>query len=176
MDVRCVVPLGGHFTRHGHTPTQYRPSVRPIAKVGEAHNAIARHSSHFLQNALGVVHGLQGAREHDRVELVIVKKCQPLFQVLLYDTYAPAYAGYHSLIAELRASTRAMLVVLQVCEQSAVTATQVEHTTAWFNPAGDAPEIGAYMCRRDRTDLVHARTPVVWLRSRKPRLVAIRSK
>src|SRR5690606_27511483 len=130
MDIGWVVPLVRHFTSHRHATTENGPTMRPVPEIGKGDNAVLRHARHFLENALRVVHGLQRPGEHYGMELLVVKESQTFFQILLYYPNTAAHAGDYLLIAQLNSRANALLFVLQMCQQGAVTTSKIKHPAA----------------------------------------------
>ncbi len=116
--------------------------MRPVAEVGKRHHAVTRHPRHFAQDVFGAVHGLQRLRQHDGVELLVVKERQAVFQVLLDDLDAAAHAGDHAGVVELDAGALDLAMIAQMRQEGAVATAQVQDAAARFDPAGDTRQVG----------------------------------
>ena len=142
-DVGCVVPLVAQHTRNGQLSAHQNTCPNaPVGEVGEGHHGFAADAQHFAQDAFGVAHGLQGAREHDMVEGLVVEACQALFQVALNHVDAVGNGSEHRSVFELDTIALGAPLVDQALQQRAVAAAEVEHALAGLHPAGDQVEVG----------------------------------
>src|SRR5690606_34927197 len=186
MDVRRVVPLVGHFAGDRHAATQNRESVRPIPKIGKGHNTEPRHPRHFREYVLGVMHGLQGLRQHHGIKLLVVEQRQAFLKILLDDPDALTYGTDHSGIVELDPCAVHVFMITQVGQQGPVATPQVKDPAAVIDPVCNARQVrpqrvpdrftrGRRRFRDGYLRLTHASTPVTDLRCGRPSSAAIRS-
>jgi hypothetical protein len=110
--------------------------------LGKDHG-FAADAQHFAQDALGVAHGLQGARQHDVVEGLVGEFVEALFQVALDDVDAVAMRRGRWRHRSRRPSRALAAGVDQVLAAGAVAAAEVEHAVARLDPARDEVEVGA---------------------------------
>ena len=114
-----------------------------VPEVGEAHDRFASHAQHLGQHLLGMAHRLQGEGHHDVVEEAVLEAGKSRLQVDLDDVDAIPDAGEDIVRVVVHTVAAHALFVLQVAQEAAIAATQVEHLLARPDPVGDDIEVEA---------------------------------
>ncbi len=141
------------------------------------------HPRHFPQDVFRVVHGLQGLGQHHRIELFVVEQRQAFFQVLLDHAHPAPHGRDHALVVQFDARPTHLAGPLQVIQQPAIAAAQIQHPAARLDPLGNPQQVDAQRlvrvrCSRKRHRRScgrHARTPATRRRSPRPRRAAMPS-
>jgi hypothetical protein len=101
-----------------------------VREIGEGDDAQLAHARRLAQHGLGIAQVLQRVDLQHHVEGVVVEDRQALVQVQLDHVDAALDAGQHVLVGDLDAVAAAAALALQVVEQGAVAAAEVEHARA----------------------------------------------
>ncbi len=166
MDVRRVVPGIRHEVRYRHAAFGRQvPAAAPVAEVGEGDDALTAHSQHFVEDAVGVFHGLQGLGHDHHVEAVAGEVAQAFVQVLFDDVDALGQAGGDIVGVDFQAIAGDLFAVTQRGQQFAATAAQVEYPAAGGDPVVDDFQIGSHAVLRWQCGSCSSRNPAcseVW--------------
>ena len=92
---------------------------------------------HLGEDPLRVVHGLQREAHDDVVEGVVLDAGEPLLEIELQHVDAVADRRHHPLGFLLHAVAAHLAHLLQILEQPAVAAAEVEHPFAGLDPGSD---------------------------------------
>src|SRR5690625_7802668 len=106
--------------------------------------------------------------------MLIRKQCQPLFEVLLNHIDPALDAFDHRAGIPLDPSAVDALAMLQIGEQLAITAAQVEHIAIGLHPVGETLEIRTVF-KTHRDHYCHAKSTATRVRSPKRSAHAISS-
>ena len=143
VDIGRVVPLVCERRRHRHAAAQCQlQATLPVPEVWERHDALLTDAQHFVQQPGREMHRLQGLGHDHEIEGVGVEVGQPRVQVGLDDVDPGADAGHHVVRIDLQAISGRPASRLQVREQPAVAAAQVQHPAARSDPFGNDLQVG----------------------------------
>jgi hypothetical protein len=72
-----------------------------VAEVREADDRLAAHAQHLAQDALGVVHRLEGLREDHVLEGLVGEEREAALEVDLEHVDVVRHAGEHAVVVDL---------------------------------------------------------------------------
>ena len=118
-----------------------------MGEVGEADDHPPADAQQVEEQFLGVVDLLQGLAEHHHVEAVRRVVADLGAEIALEHGQAAFDAAGHFFLGLLDAGAGHLLVGLQVGEQVAVAAAEIEYARARFDPRGDHLQVEAQTAR-----------------------------
>ena len=101
-----------------------------MRKIGEGDDADFSDASGLAQHRFSIAQVLQGVDLQHHVKRLIGQHVQAIVQVQLNHVHAALHTGVHVHITEFHAIAGAAVVLLQMGQQGAIAATQVEHAGA----------------------------------------------
>ena len=108
-----------------------------MGEVRKTDDADAADARRFAQHQLGVAQVLQGFELQHDVEALVFENRQPVFQIQLDRVDAALHAGEQVRVVQLDAVAGAAALGLQMSEQLAGAAAEVEDTRALRHQRGD---------------------------------------
>lgn len=115
-----------------------------MTEVGKGDDALATDPEHLLEDAIGVLHGLQRLGHDHHVEAVAGEVGQAAVEILLDDVDVLEQAFGDLVRVDLQAVAGDLLVIAQPGEQLAGAATEVEDSAAGGDPFLNDVQIGAH--------------------------------
>src|SRR5271169_1055943 len=159
VDVGRVIPLVWQLLGYRHVAMQDVEAVFPVAKVGKADDALAADAQDFLYQRFGVPYGLEGLRQDDEIERTSLEAVQAGVQVALDHIYAVLDTRHNVLVADLHAVTAHLARILEVAQQAAIAAAEVEHRRALRYPRRNGGKVRAGGGEFGRIMCAHVKSP-----------------
>ena len=118
-----------------------------MAEIGEADDGVGADAQHLGQHLARFFHRLERARENHVVERVVRIIDQLGIGVALHNGHSVRHGALHFPHVNLDAARVAFFLAVEMVDQRAVGAADVEHARAGFHQLGDQRQVDADFAR-----------------------------